>query len=63
MGSNSLFGALKSFTDLSPGFTTSCSGDCGSSGWRIMGGAIDSGYHADHGVDSWLRLQVSVIRG
>jgi Tyrosine-protein kinase ephrin type A/B receptor-like/Cation-independent mannose-6-phosphate receptor repeat len=45
------------------GFSTACSGECGSDGWRVRGGAgIDSGFHHEGEVDSRLLLEnVAVV--
>jgi hypothetical protein len=45
------------------GWSTSCSGSCGSSGWRLRGSYIDSGFHnfdTDTDVDSFVSLQTEV---
>jgi hypothetical protein len=46
------------------GFSTSCSGDCGSTGWRIKAEnssvRLDSGYHSINAVDSMVKLHLPV---
>eukprot|EP00271_Cylindrocystis_brebissonii_P014177 TRINITY_DN35437_c0_g1_i1.p1 TRINITY_DN35437_c0_g1~~TRINITY_DN35437_c0_g1_i1.p1 ORF type:complete len:1140 (-),score=156.00 TRINITY_DN35437_c0_g1_i1:340-3759(-) len=45
---------------LPDGFTTGCSGDCGTDGWRAVNGYLDSGSGHGNTVSVWLALNVTM---
>ena len=47
---------------LPAGFSSSCTGLCGSSGWRARSHYIDSGFHGDNDVESVLRLSKTFVQ-
>ncbi|CAI5480679.1 unnamed protein product [Closterium sp. Yama58-4] len=45
---------------LPDGFVTGCSGDCGSLGWRVVNGKLDSGSNHGKSASVWLSYDVSM---
>lgn len=48
-----------SSTTMPSDFMTSCTGNCGTPGWRIRNGYVDSGFHGNNTINSLLMLSVS----
>lgn len=43
------------------GWSTGCSGPCGTKGWRARSHWMDSGFHGEEEVDSWVSLRATFV--